>query len=550
MSASLFVFFATVVLLISALLYLLILSSNTNTKRKQLQISKKDILEQAELLLKQKKYKLVEKLAQKYLETHPEHFKLRAILAKALFSTDNIYDAMKQCVTVLSKDEDNNEIRLLLARCYKKINQYSKAITEFQEVLKNDEDNMIAIKELSEIYIETNQKAMAINYLKQLENLTESNHELFDIRTKIADLYIELESYPEAFDELNNILEIYPEDTETHKKLIELYIKVQNNETAIAECEQLLVVNDNNSLGLWLLNNLINLYYLEHNVDKTMEYAKKLLEHPFSDKVKTKTYIAKILIASGKEEEGLQLLNELSEENKENIEIKRLLIETYESKNNYEAAVELYKQIIDLVGPLDVKGIHTEMSNLFVRWAIHLFEEHEINDCFKIFTLASHYDEENPEIYYQLGQVNSFIKNYNDAILQYKRAINLNSSKVEYYVAIADAYENLGNVFEQKSALITAINIDENNTDVLYKLALLYESQHDRTNEINALEKIIELEPDHIDAKYQLALILETQGNKEEALNFYKEIERINPEYKNVKENIHILSTEDESQGL
>ena len=550
MSATLFVFLATVSLLIVSLIYLLILSSDTNTKKKQLQISKKDILEQANLLLKQKKFKLVEKLAKKYLETNPEHFKLRAVLAKALFCNDNIYEAIKECIVILNKNEDNSPIRLLLARCYKKINQFSKAITEFQEVLKKDSDNMIAIKELSEIYLETNQKGLAIQVLKQLENLTENNLELVEIKTKIADLNVELENYPEAFDELNGILEIYPEETETHKKLIELYIKVHNNERAIADCEELLAVNDNNSLSLWLLNNLINLCYLEHDVDKTMEYAKKLLEHPFSDKVKTKIYIAKILIASGKEDEGLELLTELSEENKENIDIKRLMIETYENKNNYASAVELYKDILDLVSPLDVKGVHTEMSNLFVRWAKHLFEEHEINECFKIFTLATQYDDENPEIYYQLGQVNSFIKNYNDAILQYKKAISLNSNIAKYYVALADAYENIGNVFEQKNTLITAMNLDNENTDVLYKLALLYESQHDRMNEIEALEKIVAIEPEHIDAKYQLALVLESQGNKEEALNLYKEIERLNPEYKNVKENIRILSTEDESQEL
>ena len=58
-----------------------------------------------------------------------------------------------------------------------------------------------------------------------------------------------MENYPEAFDELNEILEIYPEDTETNKKLIELYIKVQNYESAIETCENLLAVNENNSLS-------------------------------------------------------------------------------------------------------------------------------------------------------------------------------------------------------------------------------------------------------------------------------------------------------------
>lgn len=203
-----------------------------------------------------------------------------------------------------------------------KVNQPTKAIAELQEIIKHDPDNMSASQELSELYVESGQKTSAIKALKHLESLTENNGELLQIKTTLANLYIEMENYPEAFDELNEILEIYPEDTETNKKLIELYIKVQNYESAIETCENLLAVNENNSLSLWILNNLVNLYYLTKNIDKTMEYAKRLLEHPFSDKLKTKTYIAKILISSGKEQEGLEMLNELSEKNNENIEVK------------------------------------------------------------------------------------------------------------------------------------------------------------------------------------------------------------------------------------
>lgn len=550
MSTSLFVLIIALISII-ALIYLIvmILSSGSSSSHRELQISKKDIFEQASLLFKQKKYKAVEKLATTYLNIKPEHHKLRALLAKTYYTTDNIYDAIKECISVLNADETNNEVRLLLAKSYKKINQYAKAITELQEIIKQDSENISAVKDLSDIYLETKQKVSALKVLKKLESLTENNLELMQIKTKLADLNIELENYPEAFDELNEILEIYPEDTETHKKLIELYIKVQNYESAIENCEKLLETNENNSLSLWLLNNLINLCYLEKDVDKTMIYAKKLLEHPFSDKIKTKTYIAKILLASGKEEEGMALLSELSEKNKENIDIKRLMIQTYENKNDFVSAIELYKEILDLVNPLEVKDIHTEMSNVFVKWAKYLFEKQDVNECFKIFTLAMQYDNTNPEVYYELGQVNAFIKNYNEAILHYKKSIQINPKSAKYYMAIADAYEQIGNTYEQKDALLMASSVDENNTGVLYKLALLYENQHDKTSERATLEKILELEPSHIDAKYQLALLLERQGNKEEALKMYKEIESVDFNYKNIRESIQML-TEGESPSL
>lgn len=535
---------------IIALIYLMILimSSGTAANKKDLQISKKDILEQANILFKQKKYKLVEKLAKTYLDIKPEHNKLRALLAKTYYATESIYDAIKECSIILNSDNSDNEVRMLLAKCYKKIGQYAKAVTELQEILKQDEDNIVAVKNLSEIYLETNQKVSSLKILKKLESLTDNNLELLQIKTNLADINIELENYSEAFDELKQILEIYPEDTETHKKLIELYMKVQYYDSAIADCEALLEVNENNSLSLWLLNNLVNLYYLEKDTEKTMEYAQKLLEHPFSDKTKTKTYIAKILISSGKEEEGLALLTDLSEKNKENIEIKYLMIQTYENKNNYPKAIELYKEIIDLVNPLEVKDVHAQMSNTFVKWAKYLFEQQEVSECFKIFTLAIQYDNTNPEIYYELGQVNAFIKNYNESILHYKKALQINPKSAKYYIGIADAYQSIGNIYEQKDALLMAVKADENNTEVLYKLALLYDEQHDKTSELKTLEKILEIDSEHIDAKYLLALLLERQGNKEEALKLYKEIESVNINYKNVHENIQMLSIEGESQ--
>lgn len=550
MSTTLFVLLIASVSIIALIYLIIMILSTSSSSKRELQISKKDILEQANLLFKQKKYKLVEKLATTYLDVKPEHHKLRALLAKTYFTTDSIYDAIKECITILNSEERNLEVRLLLAKCYKKINQYAKAITELQEIIKQDPNNIVAVKELSGIYLETKQKVSSLKILKKLEALTDNNQELLEIKTTMADLNIELENYAEAFDELNEILEIYPEDTETHKKLIELYIKIQNYENAITECEDLLATNENNSLSLWLLNNLINLCYLEKDVDKTMVYAQKLLEHPFSDKIKTRTYIAKILIASGKEEEGMSLLNELSEKNKENIEIKRLMIQTYMNKNNYAAAIELYKEIIDIVPALEVKDIHSEMSVAFTSWAKYLFEKQDINECFKIFTLAMQYDNANPEVYYELGQVNAFIKNYNEAILQYKKAIQINSKCAKYYIAIAEAYQSIGNTYEQKDALLVAAEVDEENTEVLYKLALLYETQHDKTSEIKTLEKILELDPNHIDAKYQLALLLERQGNKEEALKLYKEIESVDFNYKNIRENIQMLSIEGESQEL
>ena len=541
-----------------ALIYLIYtilvsLDSSTGKKKKELQISESGILEQAKMLYNQQKYGVVEKLAKKYLDVKPEHIDLRIVLAKALYKNDSIYEAIKECSFILSKHENNNDIRLILAKCYKKIEQYSKAIQELKKILEDEPENINILKELSDIYLETKQKAYAIEVLRKLEQLTDNSHDLVEIKTKLADLLIELENYPEAFDELNGILEIYPEDVDTNKKLIELYSKVQNYDAAIENCEKMLETNDNTSLGLWLLNNLTNFYYLDKNIEKAMEYAQQILKHPFADKLKTKKYIAKIMFENGKEQEAMEMLMQLQDQNNEDIEIKKLMIDNYVKNNNYVSALELYKQIMDLASVSDMNKVHLAISNLCVQWAKYLFSNQKYDEGFKIFKLAIQYNNENPLIYYELGMVNIEIKNYSEAIMHLKKAIQLAPNNADFYISLASCYEAIGDVFSQKDTLIQATKTDNTNTDAYYKLAMLYNNQHDNVNEIKTLEHIIELEPNHIDAKYQLALIKETQGDKENALELYKEIESINPDYKNIKENIEMLTSSikaDESQAL
>ena len=111
MSTNLLVFLIALISAL-ALIYMIyaILLESSSPKKKELQVTPKGIVEHAKILFKQKKYKLVEKLAYKYLEIKPEHHELRLILAKALYNEDSVYDAVKEALTILTKDENNSSL--------------------------------------------------------------------------------------------------------------------------------------------------------------------------------------------------------------------------------------------------------------------------------------------------------------------------------------------------------------------------------------------------------------------------------------------------------
>ena len=154
--------------------------------------------------------------------------------------------------------------------------------------------------------------------------------------------------------------------------------------------------------------------------------------------------------------------------------------------------------------------------------------------------MALQYDSNNPDIYFQLGQINQSIKNYNEAISQYKKAIERDTNPAFYYY-LAECYAEINNIFEEKKALIECVKYDNQNYNAHYKLAKICKSQNDIQGAISGMRKALELNNNFIDAKYGLAILLELKGQKDEAINLYEEILAINPEHKEAIDNLKML---------
>ena len=540
------VVFIIIAISVSFIIYLsfLLISFTQPAKKKELQISLEDMLKQIEMLYRQRKYEIVENVSLEYLKTQPDAIEIREYLAKTFYARDKIYDAISAILQILERNKDNIAMHVLLAKCYRKINQTSKAVNEYKLILDLDPDNSIAIRELADIYLAQNQKISAIKMYKKFENFVDSNAELLKVKLILAGLHTDLEEYSEAFEELFSIKEIYPEDMEVNKKLIELYIKIKDFENATNLCKELLMSIQDDNFSLLLLQNLVNIYYALKNYDEALEYADRMLERPFADKVSTKALIAKIYILKGEFNKGLDYLLTLAENNPENVEIRKIIAQAYIDEKQYTNAVTTYKEILDLVPPREVALVHSDMSNLYIQWAMDLFEEGEYTECFKLFPLAIQYNESNPQIYFQLGKVNMHIKSYNEAINQLRKSLELDPVQPECYICLSECYEVIENIYEEKIALLKAIKYDNENPYAHYRLAKLYARQRDTENEIASLRKVIQLDPDHIGARHQLALIYESQGAISDAIEMYESILKRDPENETAKENLEMLREE------
>jgi len=536
------IFFSiTVIVCLIYFVYKIMLGSDGSDSEEDLQITSQEILAQANILFKQKKYNIVESLAKKYLEKKPSDNEIRTILAKSLYYSDKKSDAINQAKIILKNKPKNYAMKIFIANCYLESASPYKAISELMEVLEVDADNVVAIKLLAKVYFDTNQKKSAMKMYDKLDEFLYSNQEKATNKKLLAQIHREFLEYDLAIQEYKAVLELYPADIDVRKKTIEIYNETSDYALLIEAAEELLTLNSGDENDLWTIEKLTDAFVATQDYDKALEYATVLKEHPLSNKVHATEIIAKIFMATGQMDEGINILTALVDENSTDLHLKTTLAQSYEAKSDYDNAANVYKDILDEVGVTEIKDIHSKMSNLYANWGTYLYTQGDNEACFKKFTTAFQYDSQNSEIYYLLGIVNQSIKNFNEAIIQFKKAIALSDESSDYYFAIAECYEAIDSFYEEKSALLECIKLNPNNAKAQYRLAILFDSQRDSVSTMAFLRKAVELDDNLIEAKYKLALMLEGQGHKDESIELYETILLRNPEHHDAENNLKML---------
>lgn len=544
MRDTIFIFFTIFVVTgLIYILYRLMLGSDNDGKDNELQITSDEILEQLNILRKQKKYNIVESLAKNYLLKKSNDDGVRAILAKSMHDSGRIYDAIEQAKIIVKHQPNNFNVQTFMANCYLEVDKPMKAIAIFLEILSRDFYNVVAIKELSQIYFDTNQKKSALKMYKRLEDFLESDTEKAKNKAIIAEIHVEFKEFDMAIQEYEQILEIYPDDIYVKRRLVELYGVISDFDSLIRVASELYTAYASDINGLWAMKMLMEVYQIKHDYDRALEFAHLIREHSLSDKIQSGEDIAKILLEKNQIEDSIEMLKALIVQDPKNIELKETLADAYERKQDFESAISIYKKLLDDVEASDIEQIHYEISTIYANWAIHLFAKNESDECFKRFIIALQYYSKNPDLYYQIGNVNKAIKNFNESIAQYKKAIELDSTNVNYYYAIAECYQKIDSIYEQKKALTESLKYNSNNAEVYYELGLIYQLQNDTNSAISHIEKAIELDDNFVAAKCKLALIFEHVGNKEEAIRLYEEILRFDPQNEEVINNLKMIKS-------
>ena len=528
------------------ILYAFLVSAENAEQGKGLQVTTKNILEQVENLYNEKEYTILEILAKKYLERVPRHYGVRCYLAKCFYDTNKITQAIYECLKILKKNKEMDDIRLILANCYRKKKLTIEALKQFEILYKRGNRTLEVIKSMAELFNDVSQYSASIKLYNMLIPMTKDKREISEYRLILSQLNEKIGDYAAAFESYKARLELTPRDYDSRKKMIQLYLKVGNLTRVISSLEEMLDLEIPSEMRLWALELLVKTCRECGEQMKALTFTEKLIDCPGSNVLEAKCALADIYSTLDNLEAAESVLTDLSLQYEENIEVLTRLATVYEKQNRFSEANDIYNGLLVIIPSTEVRRVHNLMSNLYARWGASMLNGSELSDVtesFKLFSMAIQFDVTNPYVHEQLAKANMLIKNYKEAISQLKIAMEYSEETdyVKYYLPLADCYHNINNAFEEKKALTNLIKAEPNNSVAHWKLAQLCEAQHDTKGAKNMLEKTIELDPMMIEPKYRLALLYESEGYKDGAINLYRQILRIDPRNSDVENNLKTL---------
>lgn len=292
-----------------------------------------------------------------------------------------------------------------------------KAIELYNEILTIAPTDEIALGQLMDLYFETdkfqyylmranynvvNQKfEHAINDTKKALNL---NADSIEARIKLARLYRVANKNLKSIDEFNKIIELAPDTKESYLELIDLYIIEDAKESAVGIAKKAV---DEFSDDIGFKNILAKLYYNLGSYEEALKF------------VTDRNLKAKILLQAGKNEEAKAVLDEMKPQIKEEkAACKLLLAEYFYNKNEYNEALNVVNEYINLIGP---SAVSFQMKALCYEG---------LNDEFMAAV--------------NFGYMKKAQNKNDEAIVEFNHAHSLNKKDKNVLIELANLYMGLG----------------------------------------------------------------------------------------------------------
>ena len=527
--------------------YILFMTSSLKGIAKQteeVEDEQENILEHCMNLYNQGLHAELQRYTQRKLAKRFNDIDLRKILAKSLMETDNEKMAImhyEAILTIVPRDFETLEI---LAQYYMEHGPKGRAIDLYEKILSYDSGNFNAVEMLAKLYEEMNNFQKAIKMYELMLSAEVDENRITELKYNLAELYTKIFDDVKAFDVYNEIYKNDTENLEIIMILADLAYKNKYWQDCLKFYQKIIsIVGDD----FEILEKIAQIYVILEDWENAVLAYKKLLSLEDKDSANFlyhQNELCNAMLKNNQAQEALEILQELIIKNPKETSFTFTLAQAYSMTGEFQNGLKLYNQLLDDLPPEQGEVIVKYISNIISAWAQDLFAKGEYNQAFDKFFEALKYNEENDEIYYQLGKCNYYIKSMQDAISHFKRAISIKPQDSRYYFGLGCAYDEIGSVKNARSAFQDAINIDPMNIKarIAYAISLTKELKYAQS--IEQFLEVLKYIPDNADTLYNTALSYELTGDIERASKYYKMAIDADPDHKEAKHNLELLTGE------
>ena len=210
-------------------------------------------------------------------------------------------------------------------------------------------------------------------------------------------------------------------------------------------------------------------------------------------------------------------LEELSDEivdspNDPNLYIKRALI--YKKRN----LLDLGLKDVDRAMSIDstVSYFHTVKGDFF-------FSKGELRNARLAFENAIRFDETNTDALVKLGEVNFYLRRYEEALTHINDALREDDQLAQAYFLKGYIFKELGDTTLAKSSFQTATEVNPNHFEAFMELGSLY-SYDNNPIAVDYFETALQINPNSAEAYYNKGMFLQSDGKIEEAIDVYQKM--------------------------
>lgn len=203
----------------------------------------------------------------------------------------------------------------------------------------------------------------------------------------------------------------------------------------------------------------------------------------------------------------------------------------YLKQGDYINAKKIYKSLLNKI----------TNKLIYFNLGVCLYECKQYNEAITQYKKVIELDSNNPNTYINLGVCLHNLEKYDEAIIQYKKAIDLDSD-------YKDAYKNLGYSLlksEQYNDAIKAyekfIILDPNCKKVYNNMGICFKNLKQYDNAIIHYHKTIELDKNFIEVYYNLGICLNYLNKYNDAIIAYEKSVQLNPFFYNSYYNLGLL---------